>query len=266
MKENDKKNILSIVVIILLVGSLVYGISVSSKSSPIKELPTIYVPGTYGTVNDFDDYFKIAKIKQSEILKINIDEKNSVTKLQEVKLKSSDIKNIVIAFSDSSDDIDSMLRQSKYLQVAFDYLQKEYKISNVNFIGHSNGPVALTSYFTQVKPVKYFNINKIVAIAAPYNDISYANANDTKDSDYIKAWKKNIKGIPKNVQLYNLYGNVNGEKNDTVVTLATIKESEKLYPKKNIHYKEFTGNESKVGHVELLVNKKVVEYAESLVQ
>ncbi|OFI49287.1 hypothetical protein BG261_01525 [Floricoccus tropicus] len=266
MKKDDKKNILSIIVITLLVGSLVYGISVSSRSSSIKELPSIYVPGTYGTINDFDDYFKIARIEQDGILKINIDENNNVVESQKVSLKPSEIKNIVIAFSDADDDIDSMLRQSKYLQTAFEYLEKKYNISNVNFIGHSNGPVALTSYFTQVKPIKYFNINKIVAIAAPYNDISYANANDTKDSDYLKAWKKNISGIPQNVQLYNLYGNVNGGKNDTIVTLATIKKSEQLYPKNNIHYKEFKGNENEVGHVQLLVNKKVVNYAESLVR
>ena len=226
MKKIDKKNSLSIVIIALLVGFLVFGIKRSSESSTKKELPTIYVPGTYGTVDSFDGYFKIAKISQSEVLKINIDEKNNITESQKVKLKAIDTKNIVIAFSDAGDDVDSMIRQSRYLQTAFEYLEKKYNISNVNFIGHSNGPVALTSYFTQVKPVKYFNINKIVAIAAPYNDISYANANDTKDSDYLKAWKKNISGIPKNVQLYNPYGNVNGEKNDTIVTLATIKKSE----------------------------------------
>ncbi|URZ88335.1 alpha/beta hydrolase [Floricoccus penangensis] len=266
MKKIDKKNSLSIIIIVLIVGFLVYGIKMSSKSSLKKEIPTIYVPGTSGTVGSLDGYFEIAKIKQEDILKINIDEKNNVTELQKVKLKPSDIKNIVIAFSDAGEDIDSMVRQSSYLQSAFEYLENKYNISNVNFIGHSNGTVALTSYFTQVKPVKYFNINKIVAIAAPYNNISYANADDTKESDYLKAWKKNTNGIPRNVQLYNIYGNVNGENNDTIVTLATIKESEQLYPRNNIHYKEFKGNKSEAGHVELLFNKKVVKYAESLVR
>ncbi|ALS01498.1 hypothetical protein ATZ33_08995 [Enterococcus silesiacus] len=273
---NDTKNIKRRVPKILLIVGVVlmlfllfqksltaFAEKFTPTSEPVEiQTPTIFVPGTNGTVNRFNGLIKTLDSK-ADVLKVTVATDGTVS--SKGKLTSStEHPSIVIAFKDSSDD--TLPVQGKWYQLALSYIQKRYSFETYNYLGHSNGGLVITSYLEEFQQPDDPILAKLITLGTPYNDTSkkYNDAVTSftqlkETSELLKGYLKNLENIPDTIKMLNIAGEVDDTASDNTVPVQSVFSGRSIYQEQVAEYQEVLIQGEKTSHSELVENQTVVQ-------
>ncbi|MTD41411.1 alpha/beta hydrolase [Erwinia sp. CPCC 100877] len=251
--------IISLVGIILFQKRLIVFAAKINNAEPVAiQQPTIFVPGTNGTVERFNGLFKQLTDEQKAILKLTV--KTDGTILTKGKLTSTNEHPlVVVAFEDSSNDTLSL--QGKWFQLALNYLQKHYLFDSYNYVGHSNGGLVVTSYLENFRRSQDPTLNKLITIATPFNDT--ADEYNTFETTFTEVKKKSPllsenldkkENIPAAIQVLAIAGEA-----DSTVPVTSAFSSRFIYQKQAAAYQELLIQGEDTSHSELVENKLVIQ-------
>ncbi|MGX7244943.1 alpha/beta hydrolase [Enterococcus quebecensis] len=231
-------------------------------SGPVEiQTPTIFVPGTNGTVNRFNGLIKALDPK-SDVLKVTVATDGSVS--SKGKLKSTtEHPTIVIAFQDSSNETLSL--QGKWYQLALSYIQRKYSFDTYNYLGHSNGGLVITSYLEEFQQVEDPKLNKLITLGTPYNDTSkkYNEAVTTftqvkETSDLLQGYIENRGNIQSSIKMLNIAGEVEETASDNTVPVQSVFSGRYIYQDQLADYQEILIQGEETRHSELVENQEVI--------
>lgn len=254
---------IAIVVIVLFQKSLlVFADKTITTDEPITiETPTIFVPGTNGTVDRFDGLFKT--LGATDILKVTVQTDGTVTSTGNLKANTTH-PIIVIGFEDSSDD--TLSSQGHWYQLALVYIQKYYSFTTYNYFGHSNGGLVITSYLENNQEATDPALAKLITLGTPYNDTSdayneavtsFTSIKDT--SKLLTTYLKNTENIPAGIQMLNIAGEVEETASDGTVPVQSVFSGRLIYKEQVASYQELLIEGNKTGHSELVENEEVIQ-------
>ncbi|MGM0219818.1 alpha/beta hydrolase [Enterococcus sp. AZ126] len=232
-------------------------------SEPVEiQTPTIFVPGTNGTVNRFNGLIKNLDPK-ADVLKVTVATDGTVS--SKGKLTSStEHPMIVIAFEDSSDK--TLPVQGKWYQLALRYIKEKYSFKTYNYLGHSNGGLVITSYLEEFQQSDDPKLAKLITLGTPYNDTSkkYNDAVTSfvqlkETSDLLKSYLKNLENIPNTIKMLNIAGEVDDTASDSTVSVQSVFSGRYIYQDQVAEYQEVLIQGENTSHSELVENQKVVQ-------
>lgn len=235
----------------------------TSTSDPVAiQTPTIFVPGTNGTVNRFNGLIKALDSK-ADVLKVTVATDGTVS--SKGKLTSTtEHPIIVIAFEDSSDE--TLPVQGKWYQLALHYIQEKYSFETYNYLGHSNGGLVITSYLEEFQQTGDPELVKLITLGTPYNDTSkkYNEAVTSftqlkETSDLLKGYLTNLENIPDTIEMLNIAGEVDDTASDNTVPVQSVFSGRYIYQDQVAEYQEVLIEGENTSHSELVENQKVVQ-------
>ncbi|MEI5993208.1 alpha/beta hydrolase [Candidatus Enterococcus mansonii] len=234
----------------------------TSTNEPVEiHTPTIFVPGTNGTVNRFNGLIKELDSK-ADILKVIVATDETVFSKGKIR---SETKHpvIVIAFEDSSNK--TLPIQGKWYQLALSYIQKKYSFETYNYFGHSNGGLVITSYLEEFQQAADPSLSKLITLGTPYNDTSkkyneavtsFARVKET--SELLKGYLKNQENIPNTIEMLNIAGEVAETASDNTVPVQSVFSGRYIYQNNITNYQERLIQGEDTSHSELVENKEVI--------
>ncbi|MBO0445615.1 hypothetical protein IGJ55_002467 [Enterococcus sp. AZ170] len=235
----------------------------TSTSDPVAiQTPTIFVPGTNGTVNRFNGLIKALDSK-ADVLKVTVATDGTVS--SKGKLPSTaEHPIIVIAFEDSSDE--TLPVQGKWYQLALHYIQEKYSFETYNYLGHSNGGLVITSYLEEFQQTGDPELAKLITLGTPYNDTS-KKYNETvtsftqlkETSDLLEGYLTNLENIPDTIEMLNIAGEVDDTASDNTVPVQSVFSGRYIYQDQVAEYQEVLIEGENTSHSELVENQKVVQ-------
>ncbi|WP_348922202.1 alpha/beta hydrolase [Enterococcus rotai] len=234
----------------------------SSNSAPLEiQTPTIFVPGTNGTVNRFNGLIKKLDSK-ADVLKVTVATDGTVT--SKGKLKSAtEHPMIVIAFEDSSDK--TLPIQGKWYQLALNYIQQKYSFATYNYLGHSNGGLVITSYLEEFQQTSDPKLTKLITLGTPYNDTStkYNEAVTSftqvkEHSELLNGYLKDLENIPDTIEMLNIAGEVDETASDNTVPVQSVFSGRYIYQEQVTAYQERLIRGEATSHSELVENQEVI--------
>lgn len=232
--------------------------------------PIVLVPGTNGTANDFDDFIAdVSKIYdyQPEILRLTVNEDNSIIHSDEPLKKNAYRPFIVIAFENATED--GTLEQSKRLKTALKSLEKKYSFKNFDAVGYSNGGLVLTHFLKHDANTTKIKLRRMVTLATPYNYLSMdENGKEKKvtplpfHNELLTELLTDDDSIPQNISYLNITGDIDSDHgSDSVVPVNSALAGRLIYQDKIKSYKEqiFSGKQySHSGIVNATASEKAV--------
>jgi len=235
----------------------------TATSEPVEiQTPTIFVPGTNGTVNRFNGLIKALDSK-ADVLKVTVATDGTVS--SKGKLTSTaEHPIIVIAFEDSSDE--TLPVQGKWYQLALHYIQEKYSFETYNYLGHSNGGLVITSYLEEFQQTGDPELAKLITLGTPYNDTSkkYNEAVTSftqlkETSDLLEGYLTNLENIPDTIEMLNIAGEVDDTASDNTVPVQSVFSGRYIYQDQVAEYQEVLIEGENTSHSELVENQKAVQ-------
>ncbi|MEI5989436.1 hypothetical protein A5881_000924 [Enterococcus termitis] len=232
-------------------------------SEPVAiQTPTIFVPGTNGTVNRFNGLIKTLDPK-ADVLKVTVATDGTVSSRGKLS-SSTEHPMIVIAFEDSSDE--TLPVQGKWYQLALSYIQKKYSFEIYNYLGHSNGGLVITSYLEEFQQPDDPKLTKLITLGTPYNDTSkkYNDAvtsftQPKETSELLKGYLTNLENIPDTVEMLNIAGEVDDTASDNTVPVQSVFSGRYIYQEQVADYQEILIQGENTSHSKLVENQKVIQ-------
>ncbi|MDR3241369.1 MAG: alpha/beta hydrolase [Lactobacillaceae bacterium] len=219
-------------------------------------VPTILVPGSSASQNRFNDFVRELDQKQQKhsLVKVIVDTNDNLNITG--KIKTGDHHPyIVIAFQNNKDGYSNIKKQSKYLAIALDKLEKKYNFSSINAIGHSNGGLIITRYLEEYYNKKTFGINKLMTIGTPYNfDEKYLKPQTKMLKDMTKAGKK----LPSGLTVFSV-GGANVDGSDGIVPFASVASGRGIYQGNVAHYTLIMVTGADSDHSALPENMEIID-------
>lgn len=268
IKRKVPKILLIVGVVLMLFLLLQKGITAfAEKFTPTSEpvaiqIPTIFVPGTNGTVNRLNGLIKTLDLK-ADVLKVTVATDGTVS--SKGKLTSSTKHPmIVIAFEDSSNKTLSV--QGKWYQLALRYIQEKYSFETYNYLGHSNGGLVITSYLEEFQQSDDPKLAKLITLGTPYNDTlkkyndavtSFTQLKET--SDLLKGYLTNLENIPDTIKMLNIAGEVNDTASDNTVPVQSVFSGRYIFQDQVAEYQEILIKGENTSHSELVENQRVAQ-------
>lgn len=270
--SNNRKKCFSQILSIVGVGLLIFLLFqksltafadkfTSSKDSVEIQTPTIFVPGTNGTVNRFNGLIKALE-RKADVLKVTVATDGSVSSKGRIKSKTQQ-PIIVIAFKDSSNE--TLPVQGEWYQLALNYIQKKYSFDTYNFLGHSNGGLVITSYLENFQQEDDPKLAKLITVGTPFNDTGKAY-NDAvtsftqvkQISNLLQGYLENRRNIPDTVQMLNIAGEVEETASDNTVPVQSVFSGRYIYQEQLADYQEILIQGQETSHSELVENPEVI--------
>lgn len=272
IKENKR---VSIVVVVMLVSGLFFFLVENSilafaekltlpKEAVKIQTPTIFVPGTNGTVNRFDSLIEQLKTEnQDNVLKITVNKDGSITTKGSLAIDDSQ-PIIVVGFEDSSDE--TLNVQGKWFQQALAEIQKYYLFDTYNYVGHSNGGLVITSYLEEFKKETDPTLAKLITIGTPFNGTSTTDNESVTTftklkttTDLLKGYLTSTENIPNTVQMLNIAGEVGDTASDNTVPVQSVFSGRYIYQEQIESYQEILVTGKETDHSALVENQQVIE-------
>lgn len=228
------------------------------------QTPTIFVPGTNGTVNRFDSLISQLKTEnQGNVLKITVNKDGSITKKGSLTADDSQ-PIIVVGFEDSSDE--TLDIQGKWFQQALAEIQKYYHFDSYNYVGHSNGGLVITSYLEEFQEATDPSLAKLVTIGTPFNDTSTTYNDEVtsftkikQTSDLLTGYLESIENIPETIQMMNIAGEVDDTASDNTVPVQSVFSGRYIYQEQIESYQELLIKGKDTDHSALVENQQVID-------
>ena len=228
------------------------------------QTPTIFVPGTNGTVNRFDSLISQLKTEnQGNVLKITVNKDGSITKKGSLTADDSQ-PIIVVGFEDSSDE--TLDIQGKWFQQALAEIQKHYHFDSYNYVGHSNGGLVITSYLEEFQEATDPSLAKLVTIGTPFNDTTTTYNDEVtsftkikQTSDLLAGYLESIENIPETIQMMNIAGEVDDTASDNTVPVQSVFSGRYIYQEQIESYQELLIKGKDTDHSALVENQQVID-------
>lgn len=219
--------------------------------------PTILVPGSSATQERFDSMLESLNNMghKHSILKLTVKTDNSIR--YSGQITNNDLRPfIVIAFENNHDGYANIKKQTAWLNIAMNALQKKYKFKNFNAIGHSNGGLNWTIFLEKYYDSDDFNIQTLMTIGTPYN---FEETNTENRTQMFKDLIANRDNIPSTLTMYSLAGTSTYDA-DKIVPFASVEAGKYIYQNTAKHYTQLTVTGSDADHSDLPSNTEVVQY------
>lgn len=219
--------------------------------------PTILVPGSSATQERFDSMLESLNNMghKHSILKLTVKTDNSIR--YSGQITNNDLRPfIVIAFENNHDGYANIKKQTAWLNIAMNALQKKYKFKNFNAIGHSNGGLNWTIFLEKYYDSDDFNIQTLMTIGTPYN---FEETNTENRTQMLKDLIANRDNIPSTLTMYSLAGTSTYDA-DKIVPFASVEAGKYIYQNTAKHYTQLTVTGSDADHSDLPSNTEVVQY------
>lgn len=219
--------------------------------------PTILVPGSSATQERFDSMLESLNNMghKHSILKLTVKTDNSIR--YSGQITNNDLRPfIVIAFENNHDGYANIKKQTAWLNIAMNALQKKYKFKNFNAIGHSNGGLNWTIFLEKYYDSDDFNIQTLMTIGTPYN---FEETNTENRTQMLKDLIANRDNIPSTLTMYSLAGTCTYDA-DKIVPFASVEAGKYIYQNTAKHYTQLTVTGSDADHSDLPSNTEVIQY------
>ncbi|WP_307977210.1 alpha/beta hydrolase [uncultured Streptococcus sp.] len=219
--------------------------------------PTILVPGSSATQERFDSMLESLNNMghKHSILKLTVKTDNSIR--YSGQITNNDLRPfIVIAFENNHDGYANIKKQTAWLNIAMNALQKKYKFKNFNAIGHSNGGLNWTIFLEKYYDSDDFNIQTLMTIGTPYN---FEETNTENRTQMLKDLIANRDNIPSTLTMYSLAGTSTYDA-DKIVPFASVEAGKYIYQNTAKHYTQLTVTGSDADHSDLPSNTEVIQY------
>ncbi|MBF7094859.1 alpha/beta hydrolase [Streptococcus sp. HF-1907] len=219
--------------------------------------PTILVPGSSATQERFDSMLESLNNMghKHSILKLTVKTDNSIR--YSGQITNNDLRPfIVIAFENNHDGYANIKKQTAWLNIAMNALQKKYKFKNFNAIGHSNGGLNWTIFLEKYYDSDDFNIQTLMTIGTPYN---FEETNTENRTQMLKDLIANRDNISSTLTMYSLAGTSTYDA-DKIVPFASVEAGKYIYQNTAKHYTQLTVTGSDADHSDLPSNTEVVQY------
>ena len=195
--------------------------------------PTIFIPGTNGTVSRFDGLLdKLSKAYDDlSVQKITVQTDGTLKINGRLNTKSQH-PVFVIAFEQADDGIDALVQQGKWLKIALDYLADRYEFSQYHCVGHSNGGLVMTEYLQNFYGENDPSLVSLMTLGTPYNDVELAansDANHLLITNWLQHYLDKQEQLPANLQIVNVAGRTLSQDTDGIVPLNSVLAGKKLY-------------------------------------
>lgn len=264
-----------ILITILLVLGLGAGFFFSNKApsnnvsttKATTQVPTLYIHGYGGSANSTNAMIAADERsgKATKVLTATVSSTGDVTyagKWQESE--KNPIIQVVFKRSDAQ-----IPEEGKWIGKIADYLQKTYKIKDINIVAHSMGGSAAVYWAESVRTKSSPKLDKFVPIAVPINGVlgmnEEANKNTllkneepkTKSANY-QSYYANRKKFPSNTKVFVIYGDIDdGSNSDTAVSIVSARSMDYLLKDQVSSYKELKITGPDAQHSKLHSNAKV---------
>ncbi|MFC6182063.1 alpha/beta hydrolase [Lactiplantibacillus daowaiensis] len=219
--------------------------------------PIVMVPGSHATANRFDQLVTLLNRQSTSphsLLKVTV-QRDGTCQVQGQFRPEKAAPMIVIGFADNADGVQNIRRQANWVRVALTALVQRYQFHHVQFLGHSNGGLALTYFLEHDAATVPVTVHKLMTIAAPYN---LTDANDHGETVMLKSLIACHHQLPKRLTVYAVAGaktyNTDGE-----VPLASALAGRYIYQGQVKAYTELTVTGSQTQHSQLLQNQQIVQ-------
>ena len=219
--------------------------------------PTILVPGSSATQERFNSMLESLNNMghKHSILKLTVKTDNSIR--YSGQITNNDLRPfIVIAFENNHDGYANIKKQTAWLNIAMNALQKKYKFKNFNAIGHSNGGLNWTIFLEKYYDSDDFNIQTLMTIGTPYN---FEETNTENRTQMLKDLIANRDNIPSTLTMYSLAGTCTYDA-DKIVPFASVEAGKYIYQNTAKHYTQLTVTGSDADHSDLPSNTEVIQY------
>ena len=271
---NKKRVIISIIVALLVVIGGLFGIEHHTQASNSEKYlqsstPTIFFHGygsSFNAETQMTGAIKKAGVTK-KIVRVNVSP-NGYAKLIGAIPKGT--KNPLVEVNFDNNKMGNYKKAGEWAKNVVVLLQKHFKFSSVNFVGHSMGNMAINYYIMDYAGKKGLpKVNKVVDIAGHFNGILGMNDEPNKmklnasgkpnkmDKDY-KQLLKLRKVYPTKTSVLNIYGDKgDGTHSDGRVSNASSKSLEYLVSDRAKSYQEKKITGKMAQHSKLHENKQV---------
>lgn len=228
----------------------------------MSDMPTVFIHGYSGGTNSFKSMIQrlIQEGVAESSVTLTVSSKGEISENGKWQKDGNSLVKVVF-----EDNKNHEWQQAEWIQTVLDYLNETQGVEKVNLIGHSMGGVSIMRYLTNYgADGSVVQINKIVAIGAPFNEFVEEDREPTEISEQgpdvasarFTEYEGNFENYPKNIALLNVAGDLqenNGD--DGIVPVASVAAINYLFVKNQIPY-EFTII-PKAEHSGLLKNEEV---------
>ncbi|MCH4164267.1 MAG: alpha/beta hydrolase [Lentilactobacillus diolivorans] len=244
--------ILICLLFVVIVKTILLGRPRSSKtqtvrSTPLDQVPTLFLPGYLG------NRFSFGFLQNRLVSKFNANKSMVIIVNRHGKLRvigqMNDYRTMIqVLFKDKTS---RPKQQAIWLLKICQLLEAEYHVSSVNLVGHSMGCITIFWYLTHEQAKSSISVKRVVAIAGPFNDSEIArstpdvdaypfNANGpVKRMPIYRALSQKIAAIPPEISVLNIAGKINDEQqNDGQVSLNSAFSLRYLLQQPAHYYRE----------------------------
>lgn len=223
-------------------------------------VPIFWVPGSSATVNRFDGVFKTinseAKSKHS-ILKVKVMKDNTLKYFGSIR-PGDQQPFIVVGFEDNSDGYETIKKEAKWFNIAFNDLNEKYQFGKFEGVGHSNGGLVLSFFLEDYNDSNQNQMTKLMTLGSPYN--SYETSTSTK-TQMLTDLIDSRKNIDSNLIVYSVLGTENYS-NDGIVPEESVQAGKYVFQKQVKQYTQLTVTGVNAQHSDLPSNSQVIDLIE----
>lgn len=223
-------------------------------------VPIFWVPGSSATVDRFDGVFKTinskAKSKHS-ILKVEVMKDNTLKYSGAIR-PGDQQPFIVVGFEDNSDGYETIKKEAKWFNVAFNDLTKKYQFGKFEGVGHSNGGLVLSFFLEDYNNANDNQMTKLMTLGSPYN--SYETSTNTK-TQMLTDLINGRENIDSDLVVYSVLGTQNYS-NDGIVPEESVQAAKYVFQKQVKQYTQLTVTGVNAQHSDLPSNAQVIDLIE----
>lgn len=234
-----KPNVITVIIVIAMIfaclGSLLLGawhlgrpVSGSANEQADQDSVTLFLPGYLGSRFSFGFLLKrLVKNYHADKALVVIVKRDGRLKLYGSIKRGRCVVQVLF-----EDKTSRPSQQAEWLDHLCQTLQKRYRVASLNLVGHSMGCITIFWYLTHQHRNATVSIDKVVAIAGPFNDSEIARNTVAIDSipltaagpihkrPIYSALAANISQLPPTIKVLNIAGRISdSQKNDGQVSV-----------------------------------------------
>lgn len=237
----------------------------SIKAVAMKE-PVVMVPGNGADTSRFDQLIQLLKVTTPDITVVKIKVKQDATiQVEGLIDPHSQHPIFVIGFEDNK--IKELTKQSRWLQVALQFIQTEYGVKTYHFLGHSSGGLLIMEYLATMVQATDPKLDRLITLGTPFNDRlavypeMTATASKRTISPQMAHFLHYREQMPTSFQILNIIGKKAPSDSDGKVFVNSALAGRLIFAN-NKHYQELVITQD-AQHSALVQNKTVQKTLEN---
>ena len=268
----------TLIIVMLLLGVYFFKNNYQQKnSSRIRiDTPTLFVHGWGSSYHAEESMVAYAQKQHAtnSVIRADVSSTGKVTLIGTIKKRA---KNLIVEvnlqnnksiFAGTNNQIAAMNKSSNYIKDVIIALQKRYRFTRINLVGHSMGNLQIAYYLRNNATNSHMpRLNKQVSVAGHYNGyigeqgapnktvLNHAGKPQKMSADYRELLSLRKK-FPQNADVLNIYGDT-GSGSDGDVTVNSARSYRYLVSKRARSYQEQEIKGPRAQHSKLHENTNV---------